>query len=75
MVAATEPGRAGGFRLPEAIDRFLMRLSLRCQPAAELRHPRQPRRRGRLTELQPVVSSDEVLTMSAAVRSVHLADR
>jgi MoxR-like ATPase len=78
MVAATQNPieQEGTYRLPESqLDRFLMRLSLGYPGrAAELSILDTQGAATALGQLQPVVSSAEVLEMAAAVRAVHLAD-
>jgi MoxR-like ATPase len=77
MVAATQNPieQEGTYRLPESqLDRFLMRLSLGYPGrAAELDILDSQGAAFALTTLQPVVSADEIVTMSHAVRAVHLA--
>ena len=77
MVIATQNPieQEGTYRLPESqLDRFLMRLSL-GYPArsAELAILDSHGAATTLAELRPVVTIDEVLAMTAAVRAVHLA--
>ncbi|MEO5898880.1 MAG: AAA family ATPase, partial [Ilumatobacteraceae bacterium] len=77
MVAATQNPveQEGTYRLPESqLDRFLMRLSL-GYPArnAELAILDSHGAANALEELRPVVSTAEVLSLIAAVRTVHLA--
>ena len=65
----------GTFPLPEAqLDRFLMRLSIGYP---ELEDEREVLRRFRevdpLTELKPVVSSEEILALMAMCRSVYVS--
>jgi MoxR-like ATPase len=78
MVAATQNPieQEGTYRLPESqLDRFLMRLSLGYPGrAAELSILDTQGAATALGQLQPVVTSAEVLEMAAAVRAVHLAD-
>ncbi len=78
MVAATQNPieQEGTYRLPESqLDRFLMRLSLGYPGrAAELSILDTQGAATALGQLQPVVTSAEVLEMAAAVRGVHLAD-
>ena len=78
MVAATQNPveQEGTYRLPESqLDRFLMRLSLGYPGrAAELSILDTQGAATALQQLQPVVTAEEVLAMSDAVRSVHLAD-
>jgi MoxR-like ATPase len=78
MVAATQNPveQEGTYRLPESqLDRFLMRLSL-GYPArqAELAILDSHGAADALQTLEPVVSTEEVILMAEAVRSVHLAD-
>jgi MoxR-like ATPase len=78
MVAATQNPveQEGTYRLPESqLDRFLMRISL-GYPArhAELSILDSHGAAEALQTLVPVVTTEEVLLMCEAVRSVHLAD-
>jgi MoxR-like ATPase len=78
MVAATQNPieQEGTYRLPESqLDRFLMRLSLGYPGRqAELSILDSHGAAVALASLQPVVTAAEVVAMSEAVRSVHLAD-
>jgi len=78
MVAATQNPieQEGTYRLPESqLDRFLMRLSLGYPGrTAELQILDTQGAATALSTLQPVVTTAEVVGMSAAVRNVHLAD-
>ena len=78
MVAATQNPieQEGTYRLPESqLDRFLMRLSLGYPGrTAELQILDTQGAATALSTLQPVVTTAEVVSMSAAVRNVHLAD-
>ncbi len=78
MVAATQNPveQEGTYRLPESqLDRFLMRLSLGYPGRqAELSILDSHGAAVALSTLQPVVTAAEILQMSEAVRSVHLAD-
>ena len=78
MVAATQNPveQEGTYRLPESqLDRFLMRLSLGYPGRhAELSILDSHGAADALQTLVPVVSTEEVLLMAEAVRSVHLAD-
>jgi MoxR-like ATPase len=78
MVAATQNPieQEGTYRLPESqLDRFLMRLSLGYPGRqAELSIIDSHGAAVALSTLQPVVTAAEVVAMSEAVRSVHLAD-
>ena len=78
MVIATQNPieHEGTYPLPESqLDRFLMRLSLGYPGrAAELSILDTQGAATALQQLQPVVTAEEVLAMSDAVRSVHLAD-
>jgi MoxR-like ATPase len=77
MVIATQNPieQEGTYRLPESqLDRFLMRLSLGYPDrSAELDILDSHGAADALTDLQPVLSVEEVLAMTRAVRSVHLA--
>ena len=77
MVAATQNPveQEGTYRLPESqLDRFLMRLSLGYPGRqAELMILDSNGAADALNLLQPVVSTVEVLRMSQAVKSVHIA--
>jgi len=78
MVIATQNPveQEGTYRLPESqLDRFLLRLSL-GYPGREAEFEILDDRGANemLGQLQPVVTSAEVLAMIDAVRSVHLAD-
>ncbi len=77
MVAATQNPieQEGTYRLPESqLDRFLMRLSLGYpRRDAELAILDAHGAAEAISELQPVVSTAEVLGLIAAVRTVHLA--
>ena len=78
MVAATQNPveQEGTYRLPESqLDRFLMRLSLGYPGRqAELSILDSHGAAVALSTLQPVVTAAEIVQMSEAVRSVHLAD-
>jgi MoxR-like ATPase len=78
LVAATQNPveQEGTYRLPESqLDRFLMRLSLGYPGRqAELAILDTQGAADALAVIRPVVSTDEVLAMSAAVKGVHLAD-
>jgi MoxR-like ATPase len=78
MVAATQNPieQEGTYRLPESqLDRFLMRLSLGYPGrTAELQILDTQGAASVLSTLRPVVTADEVVAMSTAVRGVHLAD-
>jgi MoxR-like ATPase len=78
MVAATQNPveQEGTYRLPESqLDRFLMRLSLGYPGRnAELQILDSHGAAEALQTLVPVVTTEEVLLMAEAVRSVHLAD-
>ena len=78
MVAATQNPveQEGTYRLPESqLDRFLMRLSLGYPGRqAELSILDSHGAAVALSTLQPVVTAAEIMQMSEAVRSVHLAD-
>jgi MoxR-like ATPase len=78
MVAATQNPieQEGTYRLPESqLDRFLMRLSLGYPGRqAELSILDTQGAAAALSTLQPVVTAAEVVLMSEAVRSVHMAD-
>jgi MoxR-like ATPase len=78
MVAATQNPieQEGTYRLPESqLDRFLMRLSLGYPGRqAELSILDSHGAAVALAALKPVVTAAEVVAMSEAVRSVHLAD-
>ena len=77
MVAATQNPieQEGTYRLPESqLDRFLMRLSLGYpRREAELAILDAHGAAEAIHDLQPVVSTAEVLGLIAAVRTVHLA--
>jgi MoxR-like ATPase len=77
MVAATQNPveQEGTYRLPESqLDRFLMRLSLGYpHRQAELAILDSHGATDAINELRAVVSTAEILTLMAAVRSVHLA--
>ena len=77
MVIATQNPveQEGTYRLPESqLDRFLMRLSLGYPGRhAELAILDSHGAANALAELRPVVSTAEVLAMTLAVRTVHLA--
>ena len=78
MVVATQNPieQEGTYRLPESqLDRFLMRLSLGYpNRAAELSILDSSGAMQTLTEIRSVVSSAEIRAMTAAVRTVHLAN-
>ena len=77
MVAATQNPieQEGTYRLPESqLDRFLMRLSLGYpNREAEIGILDSHGAAAGIATLQPVVTAADVVVMSAAVRSVHLA--
>jgi MoxR-like ATPase len=77
MVIATQNPveQEGTYRLPESqLDRFLLRISLGYPGrAAEMAILDDQGSADNLRELQPVVSSDEVLGLMATVREVYLA--
>jgi MoxR-like ATPase len=78
MVAATQNPveQEGTYRLPESqLDRFLMRISLGYPGReAEMGILDSHGAAGTLVDLRPVVTAAEVVTMTDAVRTVHLAD-
>jgi MoxR-like ATPase len=78
MVAATQNPveQEGTYRLPESqLDRFLMRISLGYPSRhAELSIIESHGAAEALHSLVPVVTTEEVLLMAEAVRSVHLAE-
>ena len=77
MVIATQNPveQEGTYRLPESqLDRFLMRLSLGYPSRdAELAIVQTHGNNTAMSELQPVVTTDEILALIDAVRTVHLA--
>jgi MoxR-like ATPase len=77
MVIATQNPveQEGTYRLPESqLDRFLMRLSLGYPDrAAELAIVQTHGNNQAMSELQAVVTTDEVMALIDAVRTVHLA--
>ncbi len=77
MVIATQNPieQEGTYRLPESqLDRFLMRISLGYpERSAELAILDDQGAAHRLSEIEPVVSGDEVTAMIAAVRGVFIA--
>jgi MoxR-like ATPase len=77
MVIATQNPveQEGTYRLPESqLDRFLMRLSLGYPGReAELAIVQTHGALAAMTDLQPVVTTEEVLQLIEAVRTVHLA--
>jgi MoxR-like ATPase len=77
MVIATQNPveQEGTYRLPESqLDRFLMRLSLGYpNREAELTIVQTHGNNTAMNELQPVVTTDEILGLIEAVRTVHLA--
>ena len=77
MVIATQNPveQEGTYRLPESqLDRFLMRLSLGYPDrAAELAIVQTHGNNTAMSELQAVVTVDEVMALIEAVRTVHLA--
>jgi MoxR-like ATPase len=77
MVIATQNPveQEGTYRLPESqLDRFLMRLSLGYPDrAAELAIVETHGTNTTMSDLQAVVTTDEVLALILAVRTVHLA--
>ena len=77
MVIATQNPveQEGTYRLPESqLDRFLMRLSLGYPGReAELAIVETHGANKAMQDLQPVVTTDEVLSLIEAVRTVHLA--
>ena len=78
MVIATQNpvDQEGTYRLPESqLDRFLLRISLGYPGrAAEMSILDGRGAIESLTRISPVASSDEVMTMIEAVRSVYMAD-
>jgi MoxR-like ATPase len=78
MVIATQNPieQEGTYRLPESqMDRFLMRISLGYPDrSAELSILDNFGASDTLLTLRPVVTTAEILAMTAAVREVHLAD-
>jgi MoxR-like ATPase len=77
MVIATQNPveQEGTYRLPESqLDRFLMRLSLGYPDrAAELAIVQTHGANTAMNDLQPVVTTEEVMALIDAVRTVHLA--
>jgi len=77
MVIATQNpiDQEGTYRLPESqLDRFLLRISIGYPDrGAEMEMLDSQGSAGALHGLRPVVSSDEILGMIAAVREVHVA--
>lgn len=77
MVIATQNpvDQEGTYRLPESqLDRFLLRLSIGYPGrSAEMQMLDTMGAAEVLPRLSPVVSSDEVLAMIAAVRAIHVA--
>ena len=77
MVIATQNPveQEGTYRLPESqLDRFLMRLSLGYPDReAELAIVQTHGANTAMSELQPVVTTEEVMALIDAVRTVHLA--
>ena len=77
MVIATQNPveQEGTYRLPESqLDRFLMRLSLGYPDrAAELAIVQTHGNNAAMSQLQAVVTVDEVMALIEAVRTVHLA--
>jgi MoxR-like ATPase len=77
MVIATQNPveQEGTYRLPESqLDRFLMRLSLGYPDrAAELAIVQTHGNNTAMSELQPVVTTEEIMALIEAVRTVHLA--
>ncbi len=77
MVIATQNPveQEGTYRLPESqLDRFLLRIAIGYPDrSAELQMLDDQGSSDALATLGPVVSAEEVLTMSAAVRSVYMA--
>ncbi|MGZ4725402.1 MAG: AAA family ATPase, partial [Ilumatobacteraceae bacterium] len=77
MVIATQNPveQEGTYRLPESqLDRFLMRLSLGYPDrAAELAIVQTHGNNTAMSELQAVVTTDEIMALIDAVRTVHLA--
>ncbi len=78
LVAATQNPveQEGTYRLPESqLDRFLMRISLGYPGRqAELSILDSHGAAEVLATLQPVVTTEEILEMTRAVKTVHLAD-
>ncbi len=78
MVIATQNPveQEGTYRLPESqLDRFLLRISLGYPGrTAELAILDNQGSAGAIRDLQPVVSSEEVIEMMATVREVYLAN-
>ena len=66
----------GTFSLPESqLDRFLMRIDLGYPDrAAEKSLLQMGETRGALEELQPILSSEDVLMIQGQVRAVHVSD-
>jgi MoxR-like ATPase len=66
----------GTFPLPEAqVDRFLMRVAIGYPDSGEEREIlRRFRDADPLAELAPVASGDDILTLSQAVRGVHVSE-
>ena len=76
VIATQNPvEQEGTYRLPESqLDRFLMRLSLGYPDRqAELAIVQTHGSNAAMADLQPVVTTDEVLALIDAVRTVHLA--
>jgi MoxR-like ATPase len=77
MVIATQNPveQEGTYRLPESqLDRFLMRLSLGYPDReAELAIVQTHGSNAAMNDLQPVVTTEEVMALIEAVRTVHLA--
>jgi MoxR-like ATPase len=77
MVIATQNPveQEGTYRLPESqLDRFLMRLSLGYPDrTAELAIVQTHGNNTAMSELQPVVTIEEIMALIEAVRTVHLA--
>jgi MoxR-like ATPase len=77
MVLATQNPieHEGTYPLPESqLDRFLMRVAVGYpSPEAELRILDAHGDHGALEEIGPVLTAEEVLALSAAVRTVHVA--
>ncbi|MEY2582256.1 MAG: MoxR-like ATPase [Ilumatobacteraceae bacterium] len=77
MVIATQNPveQEGTYRLPESqLDRFLMRLSLGYPDReAELAIVQTHGSNAAMNDLQPVVTTEEVMALIDAVRTVHLA--
>ncbi len=78
VIATQNPiDHEGTFPLPEAqLDRFLMRFSLGYPTMEEeLQMLEMLQHRHPLEDLQPVISSEELLTCQAAVREIHVDEK